>query len=145
MFFRDWYAYNGSGVDAPAHFLTGETTGGDMAVKKQIPYLTMMFKEAFDNRAGTNPEWDNSCIVRVQWDFADLATANRWSNQMQTFRRRRMFNQSDNTDSNGFEMVITKNKLRGSGRAFCMYMETEPYKDCHIIGWNLTGTANGVT
>jgi hypothetical protein len=43
---------------------------------------------------------------------------------------------------NGFEIISSRNKIRGRGRAIALYMETEPGKDCHILGWNITLNGN---
>lgn len=144
--FRDWEELNGVGVDAPAFILTGDQTGGDMAIDKQVNYFTLIFK----NHQGllANP-FDSSCMGRIQWEFSDLVRANRWSSFMQLYRKPTLFNNGETGQPDdlrdGYEMVITKTKLRGHGKAFCFYLTTEPEKDLHLIGWSITATSNGVT
>lgn len=145
-FYTDWFELNGVGVDAPALILTGDQTGGDMAIDKQVNYLTIIFK----NHQGLvgNPN-ENSCMGRVQWEFSDLVRANRWSSFMQMFRKPALYNNGETGTPDdlrdGFEMVTTKTRLRGHGKAFCFYLTTEPQKDLHLIGWSITATSNGVT
>ena len=50
----------------------------------------------------------------------------------------------DDSYDNGFEVVTTKNKLRGMGRALSLYFSTQSGKDCRILGWNLSLTGNSL-
>jgi hypothetical protein len=85
----------------------------------------------------------SSCKVRTQWDWANTANSKKWSSLFQAYRIRRPLLVSGGEDyDTGFETVVTKNKIRGRGRAFALYLETEPGKDCNILGWNLTVNGN---
>lgn len=145
-FYKDWVELDAVGVDAPALILTGDQTGGDMAIDKQVNYLTIVFK----NNQGLvgNPN-DSSCMGRVQWEFSDLVRANRWSSLMQMYRKPTLYNNGETGTPddlrNGYEMITTKTRLRGHGKAFCFLLQTEEEKDLHLIGWSLTATSNGVT
>lgn len=143
--YADWGGWGVSAVDAPAHILTGDQTGGDLGVGKQMQYLTMLFRNIESVYGASTLLGEGSCLGRVQWEFTDLALAGRWSSLMQLYRKSRVFNVSDTNSHDGHEMVITKTRLRGQGRAFCFYLTTEPLKGLNLIGWNLTATANGVT
>ena len=143
--FRDWRYYDGVGVDAEAYLLAGDTTLGDAAVKKQVPYVTMFFENTereVDNDEITTP---SSCIGRVQWDFTDQIHSGRWSRDMQLYRRQRYrYSQSNGSIYSGEKLLITKNKMRGNGKAFALHLRTEPLNDLRIVGWSFTLTANGV-
>ena len=146
--FRDWSKVDGLGVDAKAHCLTGTQTAGDSGMEKQIPYLIMHFKRTEQGvDESFQPLHQSGCLMRGQWAFANTAAANKWTPLVQTYRYRKALlvtGLSDPYDS-GFDIVTTKNKLRGRGKAFALYFETEPFKDCHIIGWNITMNGNQVT
>jgi hypothetical protein len=45
----------------------------------------------------------------------------------------------------GFKTIVTKNKLRGRGKAFAMSLRSSPGKDCIIHGWNLAINGNAIT
>ena len=145
--FRDWQALDGVGVDAKAFVITGEMTGGDSAISKQVPYLTLHFKQT---EAGVTAEFTpdkvSGCLVRSQWDWSSSEASKKWSPLFQAYRLRRVqFVESlDDEFDTGFSVVSTKNKLRGRGDAFSLYMETEPYKDCRILGWRLSVNGNGL-
>lgn len=146
--FKDWQSFNNVGVDAKAFVVTGAVTGGDSSVHKQVPYLTVHMKKTETGFSGDfTPVGESSCLVSSLWDFADSQTSNKWSPQFQVYRHRRLFMPSTSEDlfDNGYSVVTSKNKLRGRGRAFSMRMETEPNKDCQIIGWNLNVTGNKYT
>lgn len=145
--FLDWASVDGIGVDAKAYLLTGYQIAQDSAIPKQIPYLVMHFRRTEFGTDGMVPDNQSSCLVRSQWDWANTARSNKWSPQFQAYRYRvPRFVEFENEDfDNGFETVVTKNKLRGRGRSFAMYIETEAGKDCRILGWNITLNANSVT
>lgn len=145
--FLDWEDVDGIGVDAKAYLLTGSVTADDSAIVKQTPYLVMHFRRT-ETEADANgvPLNQSSCKIRSQWDWANSAASNKWSPLFQAYRlKRQMFVSGAGDYDTGFETTVTRNKLRGRGRAFALYMETEPGKDCRILGWNLTLNGNSVT
>lgn len=144
--FKDWKFFNGVGVDASAYLLVGDTTLGDIGVKKQINYLTTVMKNSERTISGGVINRESSCMARSQWDFADSVVSNKWSFPTQVFRRIRTRGDDGSGDFyTGHEYLVSKSKMRGRGRAFSLYLETEPEKECHIVGWNLEVTTNGVS
>lgn len=144
--FRDWAFVDGVGEDAEAFMETGGQTLGDVAVQKQVPYLTSVLvkteKEVVEGEVDTL----SSCRAIVKWDFTHSGHAGRWSNPIQLYRLTRFYGPLDGVNlDNGYSYQINKTRLRGSGRAFAFRLFTEPYKDCQIVGWNLTVTGNGLT
>ncbi len=147
-YFLDWQKYDNVGVDAKAFLVTGATTGGDSSVHKQTPYLTFHMRKTETGFSGDfTPVGESSCLVNSLWDFADSQTSNKWSPQFQVYRHKRLFMPSSVNDTfdNGYSVVTSKSKLRGRGKAFSMRMETEPGKDCQIIGWSLNVNGNQYT
>lgn len=146
--FRDWLDGVGVASDAFAFLLTGEQTGGDSSLSKQIPYLTMHFFRT-ENGVDANfiPINQSGCFVRSQWDFAVNSNSNKFSPLWQAYRYRKAYIATSVSDpfDTGFEIITSKTKLRGRGKAFSLYMETEPQKDCKIVGWNLAINANSIT
>ena len=143
--FLDWEAVNTIGVDAKAFLLAGQQTAGDSAIAKQIPYLVMYFTRTEDGvTAELVPDHQSGCLMRCQWDFADTIVSKKWSALVQTYRYRRaqyITGLSDPYD-NGFSVVTSKSKVRGRGKAFSLYLETEPTKDCRILGWSISLNGN---
>lgn len=144
---EDWVSQDGVGVDAKAHCLTGDVTAGDSSINKQIPYLTMSFVRT-ENGADTNgvPLQQSSCLMRTQWNFANAIQSNKWSALQQAYRYRKVNYQGVGSFfDTGFSVIQSKNKVRGRGRAFALYFETEPGKDCQILGWNIAITGDTQT
>lgn len=143
--FRDWENVDGAGVDAKAFLISGAQTVGDSAIDKQVPYITMHFIRTENGRtADGEPINQSSCLMRCQWDFSNSPESNKWSPLVQTYRYVSPKLILDTNYDNGFEILSTKNKLRGRGKAFALYLETEEYKDCRILGWNIAINGNAV-
>ena len=144
--FVDWKFFDGVGVDAKAYMLVGQTTLGDVGVDKQLNYLTVIMKNTEKTITNNVVDKESSCWVRAMWDFADSIVSNRWSRPSQVFKRLRTRG-DDGSGSfySGHEYLASKSKMRGRGKCFSLYMETEANKDCHIVGWNLEITTNGVS
>lgn len=145
--FKDWQEYDGVGVDAMAFMLTGAITAGDSAVDKQVPYLTMHFKRTEEGvDTDLQPLKQSGCLMRSQWNWANSAISKKWGATVQVYRYRKpLFVEDDDDDyDNGFSIVTTRNKIRGRGKAFSFYMQTEPEKDCRIVGWNISINGNAI-
>lgn len=148
--FTDWASVDGVGVDADAYILTGWTTGGENQRYKQVPWLTFYMRTTEDGYQ-TTPEGDieptneSSCLMQTRWDWTNSDKSNRWSREIQLYRKKRAYYPEDVSEEfdDGFEVVVSKNKLRGKGRSIAFYLRTEPEKDCNILGWSFVIGANG--
>lgn len=144
--FLDWKTHDGVGVDAKAFMLTGSQIAGDSAVFKQVPYI-VIHMERTETGTDVNGEFLNpsGCLFRMSWDWAQDVITNKIGPLQQAYRYRKTFLTDPSlTINNGYEVVTTRNKVRGRGRSLALYMETEPGKDCHILGWNITLNGNSV-
>ena len=146
--FQDWdstsFSGTPSGIDAPAYLLTGTETYGASATKKQVPYCYFYFNRT---ETGFTDEGDNTpavvgasgCLVQARWDFANHSNSGKYGAQWQAYRLPRTYtvgaSVTADTFDQGFEVITTKNKLRGRGKALNLRIDTEPLKDCHILGW----------
>jgi hypothetical protein len=152
--FRDWYSIDDAGVDAAAYVVTGylaEGPGGkDYARSKGVPYLfvhTRRTENGFeeDINADLIPINQSSCKVQARWEWASSANSNRWGNEFQAYRYKRLYFPEDALDTFdiGFETIVTKNKLRGKGKVLSLKFSTEPYKNLHLYGWSLVMSIAG--
>lgn len=148
--FTDWHSVDGVGVDAAAYILTGTITAGDSSISKQTPYLTLHMLRTEngveESGEGLIPRDTSSCLISSHWDWAISANSNKFSKTQEGYRYRRpKFIVDDDDDfDNGFEVVTSKSKLRGRGRAISLLFSTSPQKDCRILGWNLSLTGNNL-
>lgn len=140
--FLDWGSY-----DAEAYLITGYVAGSDFQRKKYLPYLTLHFLKT---ETGLDENYDlvnpGGCLVRVVWEWSDSTNSNRWGKQFEAYRfRRHYFPSTTDSFENGFETVVTKNKIRGYGKVLSIHFNTEEGKDCNILGWSLVlGMAGNV-
>lgn len=147
--FKDWgTASTVGGVDAKAYLLTGAQIGGDSSVDKQAPYLTVhMYRTENGFDSSFVPINQSGCLMRSQWGWSNSAASNKWGQMQQVYRYQHPYFASSTGDlfDTGFELITTKNKLRGMGKSVSIYFETEPGKDCKLVGWNLNINGNSIT
>lgn len=144
--FIDWKSYDGTGADAPATLVTGTADAGDSMKFKQIPYLYLHMKRTETGFTGDFiPVNQSSCTIQSQWDWTNSANSNKWGIPFEGYRYRRVYFPADINDTfdTGYEMIVSKNKLRGRGRAISFKFTSSPGKEMHIYGWSIVMTANG--
>jgi hypothetical protein len=149
--FVDWKTYDGVGVDAGAYMLTGEELFGDTARDKQVNYLTVHLKRTetgfeLDDNDELQPVNPGSCSVSSRWDFADHPNSGKYSAPFEAYRLTRYYMASGvgDTYDYGQEVITSKTKLRGSGKAVSLRFETSPGKDLYLYGWALSAAGNTV-
>lgn len=143
--FLDWESADGNGVDAPAYLVGGFELWADSQRSKQANYLTVHLKRTetgFTEVSDGNLEAINqsSCLMRAQWDFADSANSGKWGTQFQAYRLTRHYFPSGPQDTfdYGQEVITTKNRLRGSGKALSLRVDSEAGKDLYLLGWAMS-------
>ena len=90
---------------------------------------------------------NSSCLVQAQWDFADTSISPKFGIPFQVYRPHRLslnagaYEKVAVTDR---EVITSKSKLRGRGKAISLLFSTEAGKDCHIfgIGFKVNNNAN---
>lgn len=146
--FLDWYTHNTTGQTYDCYLVTGYEIFKDAMRTKQIPYLYMYFYQteeewetAGSGYALTNP---SSCLVQAQWDWTNSTNSNRWGTQFQAYKFRRDYTPSGTgTFNNGERVLVTKNRLRGKGKALSLYISAEEGKNLHLVGWAVAMDATG--
>ena len=143
--FADWYSFNDEGVEETSYVITGYELGGvGPARAKTAQYLTVFMNRtetAFDSNAeALNP---SGCLLETRWDFTDSTFANKWSAPVQVYRQVRPFLAFPSTPfEDGYPLVISKNKIRGRGKAVQFKFTSEEGKDMQIVGWSATYVGN---
>ena len=142
--FKDWYTFNNAGVEQPSYFITGYNMGGNGPARAMSgQYLTVFMKRtetSFDSN--TNPLNQSSCKMQSRWDFTDNSYPGKWAAEVEVYRQLRpYFTDPGSTFDDGYPLVISKNKLRGRGKAVQFKFTAQPGKDMKIVGW--TGTFVG--
>jgi len=138
--FYDWYSYDSLGIAYDCFIETGYAFAHNgPSKKKQAMYITVYMERtetAFD--ASFNPVNESSCTLITKWDFTDSTNANKWSTGQEVYRHNRMFIPSTTAFDDGYPLVITKNKIRGRGRAIQLRFTANPLYDMRIAGWSQT-------
>lgn len=137
--FYDWYSFDDTGVAQTCYLITGYSFAPNGPSKgKQSSYCTVYMERTetgFD--IDDNPLNESSCTLQSRWDFTDSVNANKWDGGQEVYRHRRMFVPSGATFDDGYPVVITKNKLRGRGKALQLKFTADPDYDMRILGWTM--------
>jgi len=139
--FLDWYTENTAGVDYSSYLITGYDIFGDLMRKKYIPYLFMYFDRTEDGFTEVGlalmPDNPSGCLVQAQWDWADSINSGKWGTAFQTYRYKRNYIPTGASDTfdYGKNVIVTKSKLRGNGKALSLRIESETGKDMKLLGW----------
>ena len=117
---------------------------------KQVPYIFFYFKKTEDGYLPSGDDFilanQSSCKVQAQWNWANSANSGKWGNEFQAYRISRFYTPSGVSDpfDNGDSVIVTKNKLRGSGKTISLKISSEAGKDMQILGWAMPATADSV-
>ena len=139
--FLDWKTKDSVGIDYSSYLYTGYELFGDIMKEKQIPYIFFYLQKTEDGfqASGTDLVFTNqsSCKVQAQWGWSNSAANGKWGNEFQAYRILRNYTPSGvgDTYDSGDSMVVTKNKLRGSGKCLSLYIRSEAGKDMKLLGW----------
>ena len=140
--FADWFTFNGVGAPYMSFVETGYELLEDAMRKKQAPHVFCYFRRTEENYVAAGDDYTvdkpSSCYFQVKWDWAHTSTSNKWSSKVQVYRHRRQpgFLDEDLTFDTGFPIVISKNKVRGSGKAIQFRFESDEIgKDFDLLGW----------
>jgi hypothetical protein len=133
--FHDWDT-----EDYSSYVITGDEIMGDIMRSKHTPYFIAHLRRTetgFDD--SFNPVNPSSCLVQGRWDWSNDIISNRWTKEQQAYRYKQLYVPSSSLDTfnTGFELITTKSKLRGKGKALRVSMKSEEGKDMHIVGWAL--------
>ncbi len=149
--FMDWKTADGVGVDYSSYLITGYETFGDIMRAKQTPHIFFYLTRTengftADINGNLIPNNQSSCMVQSQWNWANSSTGGKWGTPFQAYRYTRSYIPSGAADTydTGDSLIVTKNKLRGSGKALSLRIYSEVGKDLHLLGWALPITGDGV-
>jgi len=146
--FLDWEnaGETEDGISYESYIVTGHELLGDSARDKQGRYLTMHFGRTENNwvdDGSGNSEFDfpSSCNLQTRWEWSD-SSAGRWGNTFQAYRFVRPFipGAIGTAFDYGQEVITTKNKIRGKGKALSFKLSSEAGKDMYVLGWAISYT-----
>lgn len=128
---------------------TGYELLEDAMRKKQALWIVPVFRRTEQNYVPNGDDFDvdkpSSCMFQVKWDWASSSNSNKWSTKREAYRfvRQPFFTEDDLTFDTGFPVVITKQKVRGSGRAIQFRFESDRIGyDFDLLGWSAAYSGN---
>jgi hypothetical protein len=139
--FKDWYTADSNGANYTSYLVTGYELYNDIMRRKQTPYIFFYFNRTEDGytQDGNNLVLNkqSSCLVQSQWNWANSANSGKWGTQFQAYRLLRNYIPSGAGDlfDYGDSVIVTKNKIRGSGKTLSLKIESEEGKDMVLLGW----------
>ena len=82
-----------------------------------------------------------ACSVRCYWDYFDSTSNAKVTATQDCYRVTHYLYPNTTYSSSHFtripEVVITKNKLRGTGKSLSLKFSTQAGKDCKLMGWSI--------
>jgi hypothetical protein len=133
--FVDWYTLNGIGVTYDSYMEAGYEIFEDSMRNKNITYLFAYLTKTETAIVGGQPNYPSSCQLTVKWDWANSAMSNKWTTPVELYRPGRLL--LDTADT-GYSMVVTKNKVRGNGKAIQFRFGTsDAGKNFDLVGWSI--------
>jgi hypothetical protein len=147
--FVDWETADGVGVTYDSYVETGYELYDDAMRPKAITYLFTYLRRTEDswNLQGGIPTLDDpsSCYMTVKWDWANSPASNKWTTPVQVYRPGRFIPMEAPDYDTGFPIVVTKNKIRGNGKAIQFrYGTSERGRNFDLHGWSVALTGKTV-
>lgn len=128
----DWFAFNEEGAPYDSYLETGFELMEDTMRKKQLTYLFAHFRYLEDS----------TCTLTTKWDWSSQTGSNKWSVPIEAYRERRV-PPASSQDSEGWYVITSKNKVRGSGKAIQFRFGTsEPGRNFDLLGWSISFSGN---
>lgn len=129
-------------LEQDAYMITGFDTLASPANRKLPLFITVFnvktetgYEEVGDDLVPVN---ESSTLMQTRFDWANHDNSGKWSPEQEVYRHARLYtpaNVSDNFD-NGELFVVTRNKVRGRGRALNIKFSAGQGKASHIAGWS---------
>lgn len=134
--FQDW------GSSYPTAYIeSGHETLDKPSNKKAVPYTTVHFLQTEENwvsdgAGGFELDKPSGCQMRAKWDWNNSSANGRWSPAQQAYRFRRTYTPSGaGVFDSGEQVITTKNKVLGRGKALSLRFEQEAGKDMQLLGY----------
>jgi len=134
-----------------SYIITGYESLGDGLRIKQAPIVGAFFKRS-ESSVTESPTGEytvdnpSSCFFQARWDWANTDNGN-WSRQVQAYRpKSHIFVDPANPTANAeFDVVYSRNKVRGSGRAVQFkFSESQFGHGFELLGWHVFYNAKSV-
>lgn len=126
---KDWTVgdVKSNGYDYKSYLITHPIVFQDIYLNKQSPYITTTYR-----RSEEGALFKSGCFMSARWNWAFSASAYNWDSKQQTYRlpvdqvyRPKEFDEYR-------EFVMTKTRVRGSGKSLQLRFESDGNKDFRL-------------
>lgn len=126
----DWREFDDVGAEYDSYVETGYELLDDAMRNKQATYISVYTRKTEEDE----PSVESSCKFRTKWEWSDKVASNRWSREVECYRT---------TVREGLPVIVSKNKVRGSGKALQFRFGTSSRgKTFDLLGWSAVFTGN---
>lgn len=150
--FVDWPAVSTTNGFS-SYLETGYDILEDATRKKWLPWIYVHFRRTEQNLSTSDSgvtwvaDFPSSCTMTAKWDFSDSTVSGKWSTPKEVYRLGRIptINGASSPVAldTGFAVVVSKNKVRGNGRAIQLRFENSTIgSDFDLLGWGTEFTGN---
>lgn len=135
----DWASYDGVGLPYSSYVETGYELLEDAMRKKEAVRVFIHFRRTEDDAFSV----PTSCRFRTKWDWSANSFSNKWSREIEAYRPRSMRVPTTADLESGFPVVVSNNKVRGSGKAIQFRFECDlPNRNFDLLGWSVAYAGN---
>jgi len=144
---RDWRSIDGQGASYESYMITGYEIMQDTARQKQATYITTHLKQTETEVELVNgeprPVNPSGCLLQARWDWSNSPNSGKWGEPQQVYSLQKPYvlKNGENIDY-GFEVVSTKRRLPGRGKALSLKFSSDGDKDFYLYGWAINFTGN---
>lgn len=147
---RDWRSVDGAGTSYESYLITGYEIMGDIARNKQTSYVFVHCKRTELNAVVNGdgdvvPDNPSSLLMQARWDWSDSATSGKWGTPQKVYRLTRQYIlEAGQPIDYGHDVIVTKNRVPGTGKALSIKFYSDGDNDFYLYGWAIqfTGRSN---
>jgi hypothetical protein len=138
--YQDWDA-----SETTAYLLMGPDSIDNWQNMRQAPVVHVYShstEKAFND--DMTPINEGSIKMQSRWDWADNPRTGEWGTSQQVYRLNRPFvPERQSTFESGYPILVTRNKVRGRGRAIQLFFSSDYGKDAHLAGYAIRYAVSG--
>jgi hypothetical protein len=134
--FVDWEKKDNTGADYSSYIDTGYDGLGDFTKDKTVMYVFFFLGKTETGVSSGALLSGSSCFFRTKWNWTTDGDAGKWSQLNQIYRLKRQFDGGIIVDElPGETVIVSRHKVKGSGKALQYRFQSETGKDFNIHGW----------
>ena len=134
--FVDWEKKDDTGADYSSYIDTGYDGLGDFTKDKTVMYVYFFLGKTETGVSSGTLLSGSSCFFRTKWNWTTDGDTGKWSQLNQIYRLKRQFDGGIIVDElPGETVIVSRHKVKGSGKALQYRFQSETGKDFNIHGW----------